>query len=413
MKVVHEICCGIDVHAKMLVACLLWANSEKEIRTFSTMTDDLLRLRDWLVAARCTHVAIESTGVYWRPVFNILEGTLEVILTNARDARGYKARKTDVIDAEWLADLLRHGLLKPSFIPPLPIRELRDLTRYRESLVREQTALANRIQKLIESANIKLGQVASDALGVSGKLRLRALAAGETDAEKMSHLARRALKRKQPQLQQALEGRVTPAQRWILGQLLDQYDQVEAALQSVAERIRQEVDSSADPFVPEAVKLLDTVPGIGETVAQIIVAEIGVDMERFPTDHHLASWAGMCPGNNESAGKRKSGKTTKGSRYLRAALVQAAWAASHQQGTYLAAQYKRLVKRMGKKKALVAVGHSMLVMVYHVLQNRTRYQELGGDYFDRRNVDKQRKRLIRQLESLGVKVTVEEIQQAA
>jgi len=308
---------------------------------------------------------------------------------------------------------LRHGLLKPSFIPPLPIRELRELTRYRESLVREQTALANRIQKLIESANIKLGQVASDALGVSGKLMLRALAAGETDAEKMSHLARRALKRKQPQLQQALEGRVTPAQRWILGQLLDQYDQVEAALQSVAERIRQEVDSSADPFVPEAIKLLDTIPGVGETVAQIIVAEIGVDMDRFPTDHHLASWAGMCPGNNESAGKRKSGKTTKGSRYLRAALVQAAWAASHQQGTYLAAQYKRLVKRMGKKKALVAVGHSMLVMVYHVLQNRTRYQELGGDYFDRRNVAKQRKRLIRQLESLGVKVTVEEIQQAA
>ena len=412
MEVLYVCCCGIDVHAKMLVACLL-KPGKKEVRTFSTMTEDLLRLLDWLTQEGCTHVAIESTGVYWRPVFNILEGGMEVMLTNARDAKGYKARKTDVIDAEWLADLLRHGLLKPSFIPPLPIRELRELTRYRESLVREQTALANRIQKLIESANIKLGQVASDALGVSGKLMLRALAAGETDAEKMSHLARRTLKRKQPQLQQALEGRVTPAQRWILGQLLDQYDHVAAALQSVAERIRQEVDSSADPFVPEAVKLLDTVPGIGETVAQIIVAEIGVDMERFPTDHHLASWAGMCPGNNESAGKRKSGQTTTGSRYLRAALVQAAWAASHQQGTYLAAQYKRLVKRMGKKKALVAVGHSMLVMVYHVLQNRTRYQELGGDYFDRRNVDKQRKRLIRQLESLGVKVTVEEIQQAA
>jgi len=412
MEVLYVCCCGIDVHAKMLVACLL-KPGKKEVRTFSTMTEDLLRLLDWLTQEGCTHVAIESTGVYWRRVFNILEGGMEVMLTNARDAKGDKARKTDVIDAEWLADLLRHGLLKPSFIPPLPIRELRELTRYRESLVREQTALANRIQKLIESANIKLGQVASDALGVSGKLRLRALAAGETDAEKMSHLARRALKRKQPQLQQALEGRVTPAQRWILGQLLDQYDQVEAALQSVAERIRQEVDSSADPFVPEAIKLLDTIPGVGETVTQIIVAEIGVDMDRFPTDHHLASWAGMCPGNNESAGKRKSGKTTKGSRYLRAALVQAAWAASHQQGTYLAAQYKRLVKRMGKKKALVAVGHSMLVMVYHVLQNRTRYQELGGDYFDRRNVAKQRKRLIRQLESLGVKVTVEEIQQAA
>jgi transposase len=412
MEVLYACCCGIDVHAKMLVACVL-KHGRKEVRTFSTMTEDLLHLLDWLSQERCTHVAIESTGVYWRPVFNILEGAMEVILTNARDAKGYKARKTDVIDAEWLADLLRHGLLKPSFIPPLPIRELRDLTRYRESLVRERTTLANRIQKLIESANIKLGQVASDALGVSGKAMLRALASGETDAEKMSHLARSSLKRKQPQLQQALEGRLTQAQRWILAELLAQYDHVEVALQRAEERIRQEVENSADPFVPEAVQRLDTIPGIGETVAQIIVAEIGADMECFPTDHHLASWAGMCPGNNESAGKRRSGKTTKGSRYLRAALVQAAWAASHQKGTYLAAQYKRLVKRMGKKKALVAVGHSILVIAYHVLQTRTSYQDLGGDYFERRNVATQRKRLIRQLESLGVKVTVEEIKEAA
>jgi len=412
MEVLYSCCCGIDGHAKMLVACLL-KEGKKEVRTFSTLTADLLRLLDWLTQEGCTHVAIESTGVYWRPVFNILEGSLDVILTNARDAKGFKARKTDVIDAQWLADLLRHGLLKPSFIPPRPIRELRELTRYRESLVREQTALANRIQKLIESANIKLGQVASDALGVSGKLMLQALAAGETDAEKMSHLAHTTLKRKQPQLQQALEGRFTQAQRWILGQLLEQYEQVEAALQRAEERIGQEVESSPDPFVPEAVQLLDTIPGVGETVAQIIVAEIGVDMGRFPTDNHLASWAGMCPGNNESAGKRKSGKTTKGSRYLRAALIQAAWAASHQKETYLAAQYKRFVKRMGKKKALVAVGHSILISVYHVLQDRVRYQDLGGDYFARRNREKQRKRLIRQLESLGVKVTVEEVKEAA
>jgi len=412
MEILYGCCCGIDVHAKMLVACLIKAG-KKEVRTFATMTADLLRLLDWLTQAGCTHVAIESTGVYWRPVFNSLAGVLEVILTNARDAKGFTARKTDVIDAEWLADLLRHGLLKPSFIPPRPIRELRELTRYRESLVREQTALANRIQKLIESANIKLGQVASDALGVSGKAMLRALAAGETDAKKMSHLARRTLKRKQPQLQQALAGRMTEAQRWVLGQLLDQYDQSEAALRRVEERLTQQVESSPDPFVPEAVKLLDTIPGVGETVAQIIVAEIGVDMERFPTDHHLASWAGMCPGNNESAGKRKSGKTSKGSRYLRAALVQAAWAASHQKGTYLAAQYKRLVKRMGKKKALVAVGHSILIIVYHVLQKRVPYQDLGGDYFERRHVSTQRQRLIRQLEALGVKVTVEEVKEAA
>ena len=412
MEVLYACCCGIDVHAKMLVACVL-KQGRKEVRTFSTMTEDLLHLLDWLNQEGCTHVAIESTGVYWRPVFNILEGAMDVILTNARDAKGYKARKTDVIDAEWLADLLRHGLLKPSFIPPLPIREVRDLTRYRESLVRERTTLANRIQKLIESANIKLGQVASDALGASGKRMLRAVAAGQTDAEQMSHLAQGVLKRKQPQLQQALEGRVTQAQRWILTELLDQYDQVEAALQRVAERIRQEVDKSADPFVPEAIKLLDTLPGVGETVVQIIVAEIGVDMEQFPSAEHLASWAGVCPGNNESAGKRKRGKTTKGSRYLRAALVQAAWAASHQKETYLAAQYKRLVKRMGKKKALIAVGHSILVIAYHVLQTRRPYQELGSDYFVRRTVDKQRKRLVRQLESLGVKVKIEEIKEAA
>ena len=412
MEVLYACCCGIDVHAKMLVACLL-KQGRKETRTFSTMTDDLLRLLDWLTAEGCTHVAIESTGVYWRPVFNILEGSLDVMLVNAREAKGLKARKTDVIDAEWLADLLRHGLLKPSFIPPPHIRELRELTRYRESLIREQTALANRIQKLIESGNIKLGQVVSDALGVSGRQMLRALAAGETDAEKMSEMARRRMKRKQPELRRALAGRLTEAQRWVLGQLLDRYEQVEGAVARVEEKIKQEVGRAPDPFVAGAVALLDTIPGIAERVAQTVVAEIGVEMGQFPTDAHLASWAGMCPGNNESAGKRKSGKTGKGSRYLRAALVQAAWAASHQQGTYLAAQYHRLVRRMGKKKALVAVGHSILVIVYHVLANRASYQELGGDYFDRRNTARQRQRLIRQLESLGLKVTVEEMAQAA
>jgi len=412
MEVLYACCCGIDVHARMLVACLI-KDGKKEVRTFSTMTDDLLLLLDWLTQQSCTHVAIESTGVYWKPVFNILEGAMEVILTNARDAKGYKARKTDVIDAEWLADLLRHGLLKASFIPPLAIRELRELTRYRESLIRERTALANRIQKLVESANIKLAQVASDALGVSGKLMLRALARGETDAKKMSELARRSMKRKQPELQRALQGRLTQAQRWVLTELLDRYDSVEGSISRVEAKIGQEVEESADPFVGEAVKLLDTIPGVAETVAQIIVAEIGADMGQFPSDRHLASWAGMCPGNNESAGKRKSGKTSKGNRFLRAALVQAAWVARRQKGRYLWAQYQRLVKRMGKKKALVAVGHSILVIVYHVLTNRASYQELGGDYFERRNVEKQRNRLIRQLESLGLKVTVEEMGFAA
>lgn len=411
MEVLYSCCCGIDVHARMLVACL-FQKGRKELRTFSTMTDDLLRLRDWLLTEGCSIAAIESTGVYWKPVFNILEGGVEVLLVNAREAKGYKARKTDVIDAEWLADLLRHGLLRPSFIPPRHIREVRELTRYRESLVRERAALANRIQKLAESGNIKLGQVASDALGVSGREMLRALAAGEADAGKLSNLARR-LKGKKPELKRALEGRLTEAQRWVLGELLEQYEQVEGALARVEGKIRAEIEAAPDPFVTEAVEILDTIPGVAATVAQVIVAEMGVEMGQFPSDRHLASWAGMCPGNHESAGKRQSGKTTKGSRYLRRALVQAAWAASHQKGTYLAAQYQRLVKRKGAKKALVAVGHSILVIAYHLLKNKTTYQELGGDYFDRRYRDKQQKRLIHQLEGLGLKVTVEELPQAA
>lgn len=412
MEILYSSCCGIDIHAKTAVACLI-KDGKKQTLTFSTMTDDLLKLLDWLQQAGCTHVAIESTGVYWKPVFNILEGLMEVILTNARDAKGFKARKTDVLDAEWLADLLRHGLLKPSFIPPRHIRELRELTRYGESLIRQQTALANRIQKLAESANIKLAQVASHALGVSGKLMLRALANGETDAEKMSHLARRRLKRKQAELQRALEGRLTEAQRWVLSELLNQYEQVEAAVKRTEQRIDQEVQESPDPFVSEAIKLLDTIIGVNETVARIVVAEIGVEMSQFPTDKQLASWAGMCPGNNESGGKPKSGKTGKGSRYLRAALVQAAWAATHQKESYLAAKYRRMVKRMGKKKALVAVAHSILVIIYHVLKERTAYKDLGGEYFERRDVEKQRKRLVKQLESLGLKVTVEEVGKAA
>ena len=412
MEILYDCCCGLDVHAKTVVACLI-KRGKREVRTFSTMTDDLLALLDWLISSSCTHAAIESTGVYWKPVFNILEGSIEVILVNARHVKAVPGRKTDVKDCEWLADLLRHGLLKASFIPPSHIRELRELTRYRQSLIRERTALANRIQKLAESGNIKLGQVASDALGVSGKLMLEALARGETDVEKISNLARRSMKRKKPELRRAVTGRLTEAQRWILADMLNQYEVIETAVRRVEQKIHQEVENSADPFVAEAVRLLDTIPGIAETVAQIIVSEIGVDMSRFPTDKHLSSWAGMCPGNNESAGKQKSGKTTKGNTYLRAALVQAGWAASHQKGTYLAAKYKRLVKRMGKKKALVAIGHNLLVIIYQMLKQRESYKELGEDYFDTKYRQGQRTSLIRKLESLGLKVTVEELPSAA
>jgi transposase len=376
MEIIYSCCCGLDVHAKTVLACLI-KQGKKEVRTFSTMTDDLLRLLDWLVNEGCSHAAIESTGVYWKPVFSILEDSIEVPLVNARHYKGIPGRKTDVKDCEWLGDLLRHGLLKPSFIPPIEIRELRELTRYRQSLVKELATIANRVQKLIESANIKLGQVATDVLGVSGRLMLRALAPGETDAEKMSEFARRRLKSKMPELKRALEGRLTKSQRWVLAELLSRYEELEAAIKRFEQQIDEEVRDSADPFVSKAVDLLETIPGVGERVAKIIVSEIGVDMGRFPSAGHLWSWAGMCPGNNESAGKRKSGKTTKGSIYLREALVQAAWAASHTKNTYLSAQYRRLAKRLSKKKTLVAVGHSLLVMVYHVLARQVSYQELN------------------------------------
>lgn len=411
MKVVHEICCGIDVHAKMLVVCLSLANGEKKIRTFSTMTDELLQLRDWLVAAQCTHVAIESTGVYWKPVFNILEDALTVILINPEHARALRGRKTDVKDAEWLADLLRHGLLKASFIPPAEIRELRELTRYRESLVREQGAVANRIQKLIESGNIKLGQVATDALGVSGREILWALARGEKDPAKLTKLARGKLKEKSLSLERALEGRLTVNQRYVLGELLQRWEELQAA----DARVTSEIDKyvQAHPKLARAREILDGIPGIGLRVAEVIIAEIGITMAVFADAAHLASWAGICPGNKATGGKRLSGRTRKGNTYLRSALVQAAWGASMKKNCYLSSQFFRLIKRLGRKKALVAVAHSLLVIIFHVLQRDQSYTELGGDYFDRHHVEQQREYYLRRLQMLGLKVTVEELTVAA
>lgn len=412
MQVLYRCCCGLDVHAKTVAACLL-KDGEKQVRTFSTMTDDLLALSDWLTVEGCTHVAVESTGVYWKPIFNLLEGVLEVVLVNARHVKAVPGRKTDVRDCEWLADLLRHGLLKASFIPPPGIRELRELTRYRQTLVREQTALANRVQKLIESANIKLGRVATDVLGVSGRLILRALADGETDATRLAELARGRLRRKGVELRRSLEGRLTKSQRFVLSELPHRLDEVGAAILRVNEQIDQEVRECRDPFVAEAVRLLQTIPGVGPRAAEAIVSEVGVEMNRFPADSHLASWAGMCPGNDESAGKRLSGKTNKGSIYLRNALIQSAWAASHTKQTYLAAQSRRLVRRKGQKRALVAVGHSILVIAYHILKRRVGYEELGGDYFDRQSTERLQRQLIRRLERLGLKAVVEPMAEAA
>jgi len=412
MKIVYEVCCGVDVHAKMLVACLIRTNGEKQIRTFSTMTDSLLSLRDWLQAANCTHVAIESTGVYWKRVFNILEDALKVILINPEHARALRGRKTDVKDSEWLADLLRHGLLKPSFIPPPEIRELRELTRYRESLVREQSAVANRIQKVIESGNIKLAQVASDALGVSGRAILRSLARGETDTVKLASLAKGKLKDKELLLRRALAGRLTPNQRFVLKESLNRWDELEAA----DRRVTKEIDRylQVRPKLAQARDNLDTIPGLGPRAAEIILAEIGIEMKaNFESDAHLASWAGICPGNKRSGGKRFSGRTRKGNTYLRAALVQAAWGATMKKNCYLSSQFFRMVNRLGRKKALVAVAHSLLVIIYHVLERDQTYTELGGDYFDRHNVERQREYFIRRLQMLGLKVSVEEFPEAA
>jgi transposase len=406
MEILYSRCCGLDVHAKTVVACLC-VEGEKQIRTFSTMTADLLQLADWLLAAGCTHIAIESTGVYWRPVFNLLEDHFTVLLVNAHHIKAVPGRKTDVRDCDWICDLLRHGLLKASFIPPRHIRELREVTRHRQILVRDRAAVANRIQKLLESANIKLGQVATNVLGLSGRLMLQALADGEEDATQPAQLAKGKLKAKTAQLQQSLTGHLTPTQRFLLQELLHQYDHLDEAIARTTTEIQRQLHESPDPFLPQAVDLLQTIPGVGARVAETLVSEIGADMTPFPTAGHLASWAGMCPGNHESAGKQLSGHTRKGNVYVRGALTQAAWAATRTKHTYLAAQFRRLTTRLGKRRALVAVGHSILVIAWHVLSNRASYQELGSDYFDRCDAQAYRLKLIRKLEALGLKVVVE------
>jgi transposase len=366
------------------------------------MTGDLLALADWLAEHDVTHVAMESTGVYWKPIFNVLGGRFEVILVNAEHIKQVPGRKTDVKDCQWIAQLLQHGLLKASFVPPLPIRELRDLTRQRTQLIQEKTAAANRIQKVLEDANVKLAGVATDVLGVSGRDMLEALIAGETDPAKLADLARKRLREKIPALRLALQGRVTDHHRFLLRMHLDHVTHLEELIGRLGARIEE----ALAPFA-EAEERLQTIPGISQRVAETVLAEIGPQMEQFPSADHLASWAGMCPGNNESAGKRRSGRITKGNRWLKRILVQAAWAASHTKGTYLAAQYRRLAKRRGCKRALVAVGHTLLVIIYHVLKRATTYAELGADFLERLEPARLARQLVRRLEALGHKVTLE------
>jgi transposase len=413
MDILYPVCAGLDVHKDTVVACVRRLDGkgkvQRQTRTFGTMTIHLLALADWLTEQRVTHVAMESTGVYWKPIWNLLEGQFDVLLVNAQHIKQVPGRKTDVKDAEWIAQLLQHGLLRGSFVPATPQRELRELTRQRRQLIQAKASVANRIQKVLEDANIKLGSVATDVLGVSGRDMLRALIAGEDDAAKLADLARRRLRAKLPQLQLALTGRVTAHHRFLLKLLLEEVEQHEAWIARLSERI---VEVLPAPFA-EAVQRLATIPGIDERAAENIVAEIGVNMDQFPSAGHLASWTGMCSGNRESAGKRQSGRTTKGNRWLRATLVQAAWAASHTKKTYLSAQYHRLAGRRGKKRALVALGHTLLVIIYHVLRDQSGYRELGPDYFDRLETDRQTRNLVRRLERLGHQVTLQPQEPAA
>lgn len=412
MQVVYERCCGLDVHKQTVVACVIVPGAAgqpaKEVRTVGTTTDELRRLGDWLAEQGVSHVALESTGVYWQPVWNLLEDRFTLLLVNARHVKAVPGRKTDVRDCEWLADLLRHGLLKPSFVPERAQRELRELTRYRTALVRERADEVNRLQKTLEGANLKLGDVASDVLGASGRAILTALVAGRTDATALADLAQGRLREKLPQLERALVGSFGAHQRFLVAQQLAHIDSLDALL----ERLDAEVAERVRPF-EAALERLDAIPGVARRTAEVLVAEIGTDMRRFATAAHLASWAGMCPGNNESAGKRHSGRTRKGNPWLRATLVQAAHGAARKKDCYLAAQYRRLTARRGKKKAAVAVGHSILVIVWHLLSDDQPYTDLGGGYFDERDRNVLQRRLTRRLEALGYHVTLQPLAPAA
>ena len=411
MKVLYERCAALDVHKKTVTACLIVpgpdGQPQKEKRVFGTMTQDLLRLSDWLFEAGCTHVAMESTGVYWKPIFNILEANFEVILVNARDVKNVPGRKTDMADAEWLAELVRHGLVRGSFIPPEPIRVLRDLTRYRTSLIRQKASEVNRLQKFLEDANIKLASVATDISGVSARAMLAELLAEEKDTAAIAGLAKGRLRKKIPELKKALKGYLKPHHKVLISQVLAHIDYLDEAIAA----LDAEIEEGMRPF-SEIEERLDEIPGVDKRAAQVIVAEIGVDMDRFPTDGHLASWAGMCPGNNESAGKRKSGRTTKGSPWLKATLVQIAHAAGRSKNTYLSALYHRLVPRKGKKRAAVAVGHAILVIIYHIIRSGKRYHELGADYFDRLNRQAVARRLKKRLEAIGFQVELQDLENA-
>lgn len=405
MQTLVERGCGLDVHQATVVACLLVVQKDgrvqKQMRTFGTTTRELVGLRDWLCAEGCTHLAMESTGVYWKPVYAVLQGELEIVVANAQHVKKVPGRKTDVKDAEWLADLLCHGLLRPSFVPPQPIRELRDLTRYRRKLVQSQAAERNRLLKLLESANIKLASVATDVFGVSGRLMLRALIEGQASPKEMAQLAKNKLRNKIPELELALEGRIEEHHRFLLKLQLHRLQSVEKDIEVLQQRIQQKLQ----PYTAQ-LALLDQIPGVDWTLAALIIAELGVDMSVFENVSQLASWAGVCPGNNQSAGKRKSSRIPKGNVYLKTALVEAAHSAAKTKGTYLRDKFYRLKARRGYKRAAVAIAHKILLAIYHMLSQQVSYNDLGDLYLDKLNKHHLTRNLVHRLERLGYAVTL-------
>ena len=407
MQTMVERGCGLDVHQATVVACLLMVlkngKVQKQIQTFGTTTRELVSLREWLLSEGCTHVAMESTGVYWKPIYAILEGAFEIVVANAQHVKKVPGRKTDVKDAEWIADLLCHGLLRSSFVPSKPIRELRDLTRYRRKLVESRSAERNRLLKLLESANIKLASVASDVFGVSGLLMLQALIEGKATPQEMAELAKRQMRKKIPELELALEGRVEEHHRFLLRVQLRRLQSVEQDLGVLEQRIQEKLK----PYAAQ-LTLLDEIPGVDWTLAAGIIAEMGVDMSVFGSVSQLVSWAGICPGNNESGGKRKSSRIPKGNVYLKTALVEAANAAGKAKGTYLRDKFYRLKARRGYKRAAVAVAHKILVAIYHMFSHQVCYNELGDLYRDKLNKHHLTRNLVHRLERLGYTVTLEQ-----
>lgn len=404
MQVLYERCAGLDVHKDNVVARVRCVSEPKndEVRSFATTTSALLDLKDWLVSHAVTHVAMEATGVYWKPVWHLLEDDFELILANAQHIRNVPGRKSDVNDATWIADLLAHGLIRSSFVPPAPIQELRDLTRTRKQLVREISQHSSRIQKVLEDANLKLGSVLSDILGKSGRAILQALIAGQSDPEKLADLAQGTARKKRAALLEALRGRVRTHHRGLLKVHLE----LVVALEQAISEIDATVGKTLAP-IHESARLLTTLPGVSQVTAQVLVAEIGVDMARFPSAAHLVSWTGLCPRSDESAGKRRSTRVRKGATWLKTALVTAAWAAVRVKNSYLQSQFHRLRSRRGAKKAILAVAASMITAAYHMLKNRVPYQDLGADHFTRRDRSKVIRRLIRRLNDLGCQVQLE------